>query len=241
MRRALIVGALLCGCVRAPGGAFRERAGANAVEEGAGHGAEPTPETEAEVEPEAETEVKTEPEPPPVPKPTLVLVDEDWVWDDEDLGGPLLRIMELHDTHEDHVGARALVAVLEPLMICYELELGRRPGLPLTVVVRRVPPTEVDPVGILVSLDAAEHSEMPSCVVRALAPALPPHPQDPHGRYTLRFLPRRDEAPPLRQPDRDDAVIEREGGACFVRQEHPCKPHKHCMAATWARSRCKQP
>jgi hypothetical protein len=176
-----------------------------------------------------------------VPKPTLVLVDEDWVWDNGDLGGPLLRIMELHDGSEDPAGARALVATLEPLMICYELELGRRPELTLTVAIRRVAPTEVDRVGIAVSEDAGEPTGMPSCVARALAHALPPHHQDPYGRYTLRFFPRRDQAPPLRLPDPDDAVIEGVGGACFIRQTHPCKPHKHCMGPTWARSHCKPP
>jgi hypothetical protein len=238
-RDALIVGLLLLGCVRAPGGAFREGAGANAAVEGAAEAEGATPKAESAT---AQSEPEAEVEPAPLPKPTLVLVDEDWVWDDGDLGGPLLRIMELHDGSEDPAGARALVATLEPLMICYELELGRRPGLTLTVAIRRVAPTEVDRVGIAVSEDAGDPTGgMSSCVAKALAHALPPHHQDPYGRYTLRFFPRRDQAPPLRRPDPDDAVIEGEGGACFIRETHPCKPHKHCMGPTWARSRCKPP
>jgi hypothetical protein len=182
------------------------------------------------------------PEVEPVVVPSLVLVDEDWVRDAEDPAGPLLRIMELEAAKDDDPAPiRALLGVLEPLMRCYEAELRREPELTLTLAVRRTPPSETEPVGLSIAENVAKPTGMPACVEPILKQALPPHAQDPHGRYAVRFFPHRSEAPPLWLPDVEDVVIEREGGSCFTRRTYPCKPHKHCKAADWERTRCKHP
>jgi hypothetical protein len=186
--------------------------------------------------------VEPSPEPAPVPAPSLVLVDEDWVWDDGDPSGPLLRIVELESANDDDPATiRALLGALGPLMACYDAALGRAPALTLTLTIRRTPPTEADRVGLTLAEDTAEPTGVPGCAAPILAQALPPHAQDPHGRYAVRFFPHRDQAPPLQLPDLDEVVIEREGGSCFTRRTYPCKPHKHCKAADWERSRCKHP
>lgn len=228
-RRWVALGTLLLGCMRSPVGPAPVEAGAS---------------TKAATEPVGDAPPEPEPTPvaEPEPAPSLVLVDEDWVWNDEDPSGPLLRIVELQSANDDDPAAvRALLRVLEPLMICYELELGRRPGLMLGLTIRRTTPTDADGVGLSIEEAAVEPTGMPPCAARALARALPPHDRDPQGRYVLRFFPRRDEAPPLPLPHLDDTVIEREGGACFTVRTHPCKPHKHCMSPTWERTRCKRP
>lgn len=225
MRRALLTGLVVVGCVRAP--VVPTKAAA---------------ETKAAEESDRIVETPPEPEPEPAPVPSLVLVDEDWVWDDEDPSGPLLRIVELDASNpDDPTAVRALLGVLEPLMVCYERELGRRPGLPLTLRIRRVAPTETNAVGLTVEDDEREPTELPECAGRVLAKALPAQDRDPHGRYAVRFFPRRDQAPPLRLPDVDDGVVEREGGVCFTVHTNPCKPHKHCMGPTWERTRCRHP
>jgi hypothetical protein len=187
-------------------------------------------------------EVAPTPEVEPPPPPLLVLVDEDWVWDDGDPSGPLLRLVELESADEDDPAAiRALLGVLGPMMECYERALGRTPGLALTLSIRRTPPSETDAVGLSITENTPEPSGIPACAAPILARALPPHAHDPHGRYALRFFPRRDQAHALPQPDLDDVVIEREGGSCFTRRTYPCKPHKMCKAADWERTRCKHP
>lgn len=226
MRRVWLAVTLLLGCVRAPVAATPAEMGPAVAS------------ARDEVEP-APTPARA---PAPAPAPALVLVDEDWVWDDGDLRGPLLRIVELRSANDDDPTAvRALLGMLEPLMACYEVELGRRPELQLTLTIRRAPPSAGDAVGLAVVEDVAEPTGMPECARRWLAQALPPQEQDPEGRYALRFFPHRDQAPPLRRPGLDDVVIEREGGACFTRQVYPCKPHKHCKAADWGRTRCRPP
>lgn len=226
MRRwLLLVGIVGLGCVRAP--------------------VEPLTQVDAEVREPVVGEVPavertTELE--PAPAPSLVLVDEDWVWDDGDPSGPLLRLVELESANEDDPAAiRALLGVLGPLMECYELALGRTPGLTLTLSIRRTPPSEGDAGGLSITENTAEPSGIPACAAPILTRALPPHAEDAHGRYALRFFPRRDQAHALRLPDFDEVVIEREGGSCFTRRTYPCKPHKICKAADWERTRCKHP
>jgi hypothetical protein len=237
MRQAWLGGLLLLACVRTPGGASAgDEAGAIEVV------AAPVNATAREVEPAAVAE--------PVPVPKLVLVDEDWVLDDEDPGGPLLRIVELRPSApraprgtngDDPAPIRALLGVLEPLLHCYAAELGRTPALTLTLTIRRIAPTDADRVGLSIEENTAEPTGIPACARPILAQALPHHAQDPHGRYALRLFPRRDQAPPLWLPELDDVVIEREGGSCFTRRTYPCKPHKICKAADWQRTRCRHP
>jgi len=226
-RRAALMGLLLQGCVRTP---------------------EPTTPTEPSTTPTAtaaSTVVETpavEPVPEPEPTPKLVLVDEDWVWNDGDPSGPLLRIVELQSSNDDDPTAvRALLGVLEPLMACYDAELGRTPELMLTLTIRRTPSTTADREGLSIEANTREPTGIPGCARPFLARALPPAAQDPHGRYAVRLFPHRDQAPALRLPDIDDTVIEREGGSCFTVHTNPCKPHKHCMGPTWQRTRCRHP
>ena len=178
----------------------------------------------------------------PVPVPKLALVDEDWVWDDGDPSGPLLRIVELQSANDDDPAAvRALLGVLEPLMACYDAELGRTPELIVTLTIRRTSPTAADREGLSIDEDTREPTGIPACARPFLVRVLPGQAQDPQGRYAVRLFPHRDRAPALRLPDHDDAVIEREGGSCFTMHTHPCKPHKHCMGPTWERTRCRHP
>lgn len=228
MRRLCLTGSLLLACARSPAGPPVQLDGAAVV-------------TDATL-PSASTSREPEPAPAPAPVPSLVLADEDWVWDDGDPSGPLLRIVELDGSNpDDPTAVRALLGLLEPLMVCYQQELGRRPGLTITLKIRRVAPTERNAVGLEVEDDVREPTQLPECAGRVLAMALPAQDRDPHGRYAVRFFPHRDQAPPLRLPDTDERVVEREGGSCFTVHTNPCKPHKHCMGPTWERTRCRHP
>ncbi|MCA9654368.1 MAG: hypothetical protein KC501_30890, partial [Myxococcales bacterium] len=190
---------------------------------------------QAQASPKAEP-ASSRPEPPPPPRPSFV--GDGWTRRPDDPTAPLLRLTELRPSRfDDPAPVRALLDLLEPLMACYEAELVGDPELVATLWIDRR--GEAD--GLDLRVDARHPTRLVECLGPALRSAMPPVADDPHGRYAITLFPRRDAAPPLRQPELADEVIEREGGSCWTERTYPCAPHKACMAADWERTRCRHP
>lgn len=205
---------------------------------------EPTPppavvETEPDPTTEPEPEAETPPEPAP---PPLAFVVDGWVRDTSTPAAPLLRLTKLRPSeHDDPRPVTALLALLDPLMTCYEDALHDDPELRATVWIFRRPPEADDAEGIEVRVEEPHPTALLACVEPLVRAGLPAQADDPYGRYAVSLFPHRDQAPRLREPQPDDEVVEREGGSCWTKRDYPCKPHKVCKASTWERTHCPAP